>query len=331
MPSYPYTPQELATLPFNLRRAQLNPVNPPLVAQGIEDQFAGSYASEYMPQKTMFTKWQTGPARKSFLATAVGATQAGAIYSDMVRSLTGPVEADKGIFTPFDASRALSRLPQPMENWEFDSDPIARGLLNRPITQAQSLDAYAASQQDPGAPAFSAPPTVTQETLLSTALEGNMTPLGGLRGLGATRGRGVRRGSLLRGLGRAGMGFAALGDPFDVMAEQDINPKAEGIVLPPATQTSNQATPGASSQVVTTVTTPAAVVPATASPGMCTSPIWRGIFALAGLAGAGLGIYHGWNRTHSTPWTAAWGVAGGLFPIIAIPVMLVQGFGKRGR
>lgn len=322
MPSYPYTPQELDTLPFNLRRAQLNPVNPPLMAQAIEDQLAGSYASEYMPQKTMFTKWHRGPAQKSFLATAVGATQAGAIYADRVRAMTAPIEADKGIFTPFEASRALSRLPQPMENFEFESDPVARGLLQRPITHAGSLDAYAASQQDPTSPDFHAPPTVPQQSLLSTALEGNMTPLGGLRGVGRTRG-------FLRGLGRVGMGFGALGDPFDVMAEQDINPKAAGIALPAATQTSNQATPGASSQVVTAVTTPPTAV--TPAPSPCSSPLWRGIFALAGLAGAGLGIYHGWKRTHSTPWTAVWGVAGGLFPVIAVPVMLVQGFGKRGQ
>ncbi len=144
-----------------------------------------------------------------------------------------------------------------------------------------------------------------------------MTPLGGL-------GR-ARRG-WLKGLGRVGMGFGALGDPLDIMAEGSYDPNAQGI---PLEHTSNQATPGSSSQVVTTVTTPA--VPVASSAPLDARAKWgQTLYWLAGVAGAGAGIYHGWKRTHSTPWPAGWGLAGGIFPIIAVPVMFVQGCGKRG-
>lgn len=308
--SYPYAPRELVDLPFNLRRSQLYPVNPPLVEQAIEQQIVGSPRPVLMPQKTMFTKWHTGPARRTHLSTALSALAAGAVFTDKVRALTAPAEADKGIFTPFQAARALNRLPQPMENFQFNADPVARGMLARPIAQAPGLDAFAAGQA----------PVVHEHTLLSTALEGNMTPLGGLRGVGR-----ARRRSFLGKLGRAGMGFGALGDPLDIMAEGSYDPNAEGI---PLEHTSNQATPGANTQVVTTVTTPASVPAAEGAPTLSKWGVT--LYGLLGVLGAGAGIYHGWKRTRSTPWTVAWGVAGGLFPIFAVPVMVVQGFGKRG-
>ena len=52
------------------------------------------------------------------------------------------------------------------------------------------------------------------------------------------------------------------------------------------------------------------------------------IGAVAGIAGTGLGIYHGWRRTGSVGWTLGWGLFGGLLPIVAIPWMLAQGFAK---
>lgn len=54
------------------------------------------------------------------------------------------------------------------------------------------------------------------------------------------------------------------------------------------------------------------------------------ILSVLGLVGMGAGLYHGWKRTHSTPWTVVWGIGGGLAPIIALPIMFLQGFGKRG-
>lgn len=320
--SYQYTPQELIDLPFNLRRAQLYPTNPPLVEQAIEDQLAGQARPVLMPQKTMFTKWHTGLARRAHLSTALSALDAGAVFTEKVDALTGPIEADKGIFTPFQASRMLNRLPQPMDNFEFNPNPIARGLLDRPVAQAPGLDAFAAGA-----------PTVEQRTLLSTALEGDMTPLGGLRGLGRLRRMDTELGRAprwLRGLGRVGMGFGALGDPMDIMGEESFDPNASPI---PLQQTSNLATPGSSSQVVTTVTSPTAtaVTPRPARSSVALSKWGQTLYGLLGLVGAGAGIYHGWKRTHSTPWTVAWGVAGGIFPIFALPVMAVQGFGKKGR
>jgi hypothetical protein len=281
----------------------------------MQEQIVGAPRPVLMPQKTMFTKWHTGPARRGYLSTALSALDAGAVYTRKISAITEPIESNKGIFTPFQASRVFNRLPQPMDNFQYNSDPIARGLLSRPITQAPSLDAFARGVT----------PDVTQQTLLSTALEGDMTPLGGLgRVVGGWPGERPRRG-VLRGLGRAGMGFGALGDPFDIMGQASFDPNAQGI---PLEQTSNQATPGASSQVVTTVKTPVAIPSPT--PAASLSKWGTTFYALAGLIGAGAGIYHGWKRTHSTPWTVAWGIAGGIFPIFAVPVMFVQGFGKRG-
>lgn len=52
-------------------------------------------------------------------------------------------------------------------------------------------------------------------------------------------------------------------------------------------------------------------------------------YAVLGLAGLSAGLYHGWKRTHSTAWTIIWGLAGAWFPVITIPVAVIQGFGKK--
>lgn len=52
-----------------------------------------------------------------------------------------------------------------------------------------------------------------------------------------------------------------------------------------------------------------------------------------GYIGAATGVYHGWNRNRrkSDRWigAAVWGLFGFVLPVIAVPVMLVQGIGKR--
>ena len=160
-------------------------------------------------------------------------------------------------------------------------------------------------------------PTVTQRTLLSTALTGDSTPLGRISLRQKSKG-------FFRGLGRAGMGLGALGDPLDIGSEISYDPRAEGLAIPPIMTVST--TPG----VVTTVTAaPTGVDPSKVSLAPASSG-WKAAFAFAGLAGGALGLYHGWNRTHSTPWTVGWGFAGAIFPIVAVPIMLFQGFGKRG-
>lgn len=50
---------------------------------------------------------------------------------------------------------------------------------------------------------------------------------------------------------------------------------------------------------------------------------WR----LAGIAGSALGAYHGYARNDSVGWAIAWGLLGGVFPLLTIPVALAQGFG----
>lgn len=54
-------------------------------------------------------------------------------------------------------------------------------------------------------------------------------------------------------------------------------------------------------------------------------------YTIASLAGTGLGAYHGYKRHDSIGWAIGWGLLGGLFPIITIPVAFAQGFGKRAR
>lgn len=49
------------------------------------------------------------------------------------------------------------------------------------------------------------------------------------------------------------------------------------------------------------------------------------------LSGVGtiLGAYHGYKRNNSIGWGIAWGLLGGAFPFITIPVAFAQGFAKR--
>ena len=54
---------------------------------------------------------------------------------------------------------------------------------------------------------------------------------------------------------------------------------------------------------------------------------------VAGMVGFAAGIYHGIKRSPKSPgWSAiGYGLLGGLVPIVGIPVMLAQGFGKPKR
>lgn len=55
-------------------------------------------------------------------------------------------------------------------------------------------------------------------------------------------------------------------------------------------------------------------------------------YNVLGIAGMGLGAYHGYKRNGgSVGWAIGWGLLGGIFPIIVIPVAFAQGIGKRKR
>ncbi len=56
------------------------------------------------------------------------------------------------------------------------------------------------------------------------------------------------------------------------------------------------------------------------------APALWGVLTIAGTA---MGAFHGYRRNNSIGWAVGWAVLGGLFPIIAIPIMLAQGFGKK--
>lgn len=55
------------------------------------------------------------------------------------------------------------------------------------------------------------------------------------------------------------------------------------------------------------------------------------LYGLLGTAGMVMGAYHGYKRNNSVGWAIGWGLLGGLFPFITIPVSLAQGFGKRAK
>ncbi len=51
--------------------------------------------------------------------------------------------------------------------------------------------------------------------------------------------------------------------------------------------------------------------------------------ALASLGGAAAGAYHGYRRNQTITSAILWGIFGSVLPVIAVPVALAQGFGKR--
>lgn len=52
-------------------------------------------------------------------------------------------------------------------------------------------------------------------------------------------------------------------------------------------------------------------------------------YGLLSTAGVALGAYHGYKRNNSVAAAVGWGILGGLFPFITIPVSLAQGFAKK--
>lgn len=65
-----------------------------------------------------------------------------------------------------------------------------------------------------------------------------------------------------------------------------------------------------------------------------TLPSWWGpVMLTASILGTGAGAYHGFKRNRgSVGWAIVWGLLGGMFPIITVPVAFAQGYAKpRGR
>lgn len=58
------------------------------------------------------------------------------------------------------------------------------------------------------------------------------------------------------------------------------------------------------------------------------SPMVRTLYTLLSLTGAATGAYHGYKRNDSLGWAIGWGLLGGAFPVITLPVSVAQGFGK---
>lgn len=58
-------------------------------------------------------------------------------------------------------------------------------------------------------------------------------------------------------------------------------------------------------------------------------PAFRYAYTALSVAGTASGAYHGYKRNRgSVGWAIGWGLLGGIFPFITIPVSLAQGFGK---
>lgn len=56
---------------------------------------------------------------------------------------------------------------------------------------------------------------------------------------------------------------------------------------------------------------------------------YQGGVAIIPTVSAAAMAYHGYRRTRSYGWAFAWALFGGMIPIVAVPVSLAQGFGKR--
>ena len=52
------------------------------------------------------------------------------------------------------------------------------------------------------------------------------------------------------------------------------------------------------------------------------------VYRILSIAGMVSGAYHGYKRNDSIGWAIGWGLLGGAFPFITIPVSLAQGYGK---
>lgn len=71
--------------------------------------------------------------------------------------------------------------------------------------------------------------------------------------------------------------------------------------------------------------------PATTSSDLAThASVGTGVYVLAAAStvGAVACTFHGYRRTGSLGWALMWGLCGSLFPFIAAPVALAQGFGE---
>lgn len=73
------------------------------------------------------------------------------------------------------------------------------------------------------------------------------------------------------------------------------------------------------------LTPPTAPPQANAGAGMSTFGL---LWTAASIAGTAGGAYHGYKRNKSIGWAIGWGLLGGLFPIIVLPLAAAQGFGK---
>ena len=53
-----------------------------------------------------------------------------------------------------------------------------------------------------------------------------------------------------------------------------------------------------------------------------------GLTRMLFIAGTTVGAYHGYKRNNSVGWAVAWGLLGGIVPIITVPIALAQGLGQ---
>jgi len=74
---------------------------------------------------------------------------------------------------------------------------------------------------------------------------------------------------------------------------------------------------------------PSPVVTGQTSTAMTLSQPVRTLMLVAGTASVGALAYHGYRRNNSIGWALVWGIIGGAFWPLAIPISLAQGFGVR--
>jgi len=61
------------------------------------------------------------------------------------------------------------------------------------------------------------------------------------------------------------------------------------------------------------------------------STLYKVLWGALGVAGTAISAYHGYKRNKSVGWAIWWGLMGGIFPVVTVPVAFAQGFGKRAK
>jgi len=73
---------------------------------------------------------------------------------------------------------------------------------------------------------------------------------------------------------------------------------------------------------------PAPIAPAESSTALAPQSPMRQLAYLSGIVASAALVYHGYKRSQSIGWALVWGILGGAFWPLAVPIAVAQGFGR---